>query len=120
VLDWGGDTGVNTPFLHTAQFVHIYDISNLPTVGTAEAVDILRIENTKYDLIVCSQVLEHVPYPLDIINNIVSIMDEETLFYIEVPYEKLMRQQPGSKEIYLEKHHWHEHINFFLRNHYSD
>jgi hypothetical protein len=35
------------------------------------------------------------------------------LLYVEVPYEDLMRLNPGSLEIHPQRKHWHEHINFF-------
>jgi hypothetical protein len=43
-------------------------------------------------------------------------MDEDTVLYIEVPYEKLMQNNSESKDKYLTKRHWHEHINFFSEN----
>lgn len=113
LLDWGGDNGVNTPLKETARTVHIYDISNKPAIAGVQAVDLATIRCTKYDLIVCSQVLEHVPYPKDILGEIVSVMNRDTLLYLEVPYEELMRTHAGSRDIYSAKHHWHEHINFF-------
>jgi aminopeptidase N len=42
-----------------------------------------------------------------------AVMDDETVLYIEVPFEKLMQNNPHSKNKYLLKKHWHEHINFF-------
>jgi 2-polyprenyl-3-methyl-5-hydroxy-6-metoxy-1,4-benzoquinol methylase len=66
-----------------------------------------------FDLIICSQVLEHVPYPTRVVQQIVEWMQPETLLYLEVPYEALMRANPGSLSTHLSKHHWHEHINFF-------
>lgn len=41
----------------------------------------------QYDLIMCCHVLEHVPYPMDIINKLVSLMGKGNYLYIEVPYE---------------------------------
>lgn len=113
LLDWGGDTGINTPLIKQARSVHIYDISNKPSVKGAQSVDLKTVRQSKYDLIICSQVLEHVPYPQDFVREIVSVMDPDTLLYLEVPYEVLMQTQPGSKELYRIKRYWHEHINFF-------
>lgn len=113
ILDWGGDTGINTPLIHSARTVHIYDISNKPTLEGTHAVSLEAARQAKYDLIVCSQVLEHVPYPQDILSEIVTVMGHDTLLYVEVPYEELMRTNAGSRDIHYKKHHWHEHINFF-------
>jgi len=113
ILDWGGDTGINTPLIKQAHLAHIYDISNKPVISGVEAVDLATIKRNKYDMIICSQMLEHVPYPKDVLDDIISVMDADTLLYLEVPYEELILSQPSSRELYKEKHHWHEHINFF-------
>lgn len=113
VLDWGGDTGRNTPFLEQAALVHVYDISHVTTVEGVSAVSIDIVRQTRYDLIICNQVLEHVAYPFELIAGMVAVMDSDTVLCIGVPYENLMRSQPASREIYDQKHHWHEHVNFF-------
>lgn len=113
VLDWGGDTGFNTPLRNRCALHHVYDISGKPVVDGATRVDKKVIDETQYDLIVSSNVLEHVPYPADTLREIAAAMARETLLYIEVPYEDLMRANPGSVEIFRQRRHWHEHINFF-------
>jgi hypothetical protein len=113
ILDWGGDDGINTPLKETAGAVHIYDISNKPALPGTLAVDLAMVKCNKYDLIICSNVFEHIPYPKDMLTEIVSVMNKETLFYLEVPYEELMRTHARSKDIHTLKRHWHEHINFF-------
>lgn len=113
VLDWGGDSGINTPLLGRSQFTHVYDISSVATVPGAQAVDLATIHKHHYDLITCSQVLEHVSYPHEILQQIAGSMSEQTLLYLEVPREALMRENPDSKKLAGLKRHWHEHINFF-------
>ncbi|MBW8892548.1 MAG: class I SAM-dependent methyltransferase [Burkholderiales bacterium] len=39
VLDWGGDTGLNTPLRHEAGLHHVLDISGRPLVAVAQAMD---------------------------------------------------------------------------------
>ena len=63
VLDWGGDAGVNTPFRSRAPQHDVYDISNRPMVEGARAVGLDFVKTSVYDLIVFSNVLEHVSYP---------------------------------------------------------
>lgn len=113
VLDWGGDSGVNTPLIGQSTFTHIYDISCVETVEGATAVDFDVIRATRYDLITCSQVLEHVAYPHLMLEQISSAMSEETLLYLEVPREALIREHPDNLQLASLKRHWHEHINFF-------
>lgn len=71
------------------------------------------IAQTEYDLIEFSNVLEHVPYPIDTLAEIYAETGRETLLYIEVPHEDGMRANLRSLEIYRQRKHWHEHINFF-------
>jgi hypothetical protein len=40
-------------------------------------------------------------------------MKPETLLYVEVPHEDLVRLSDGSKDLHTKKKYWHEHINFF-------
>ena len=113
VLDWGGGTGLNTPFLDRHKLLHIYDISGVELVAGAERVNPKALVRGFYDLVVCSQVLEHVPSPRATIEQMVSVLGPQTLLYVEVPHEALIRDHPGSLELASLKHHWHEHINFF-------
>lgn len=114
LLDWGGDTGKNSPFKGNRKYFHIYDISQKPLIDDAERVDKETASQTAYDLIVCSQVLEHVPYPADVIVDIKKTMSPSTVLYIEVPYETLMRTADAG-DLQRQKKHWHEHINFFSK-----
>ena len=113
VLDWGGDSGINTPFLGKSRLLHIHDISNVALVKGAQRVSAGRLDRQAYDLVVCSNVLEHVPYPLDLIRQISPALSPQTLLYLEVPHEALVREYPDSLQLAPLKRHWHEHINFF-------
>jgi len=111
VLDWGGDTGLNTPFKGKNIAFDVYDISDKELEPGARFVTLEEASAFKYRLIVCSQLLEHVPYPSDVLLAARQAMDSDSVLYIELPYEDLMRQvldRPEDK-----KRHWHEHINFY-------
>ena len=112
VLDWGGDDGINTPF-EDADNVYIYDISGKKVLPNFISLNQNELLDKEYDLIVCSNVLEHVSYPQDILREILPLMNKRTILYIEVPYEKIMSRNCDSNTIYQTKKHWHEHINFF-------
>jgi hypothetical protein len=114
VLDWGGDTGRNTPFRSSAERVDIYDLSQQPVLEGLRGVTREEALASSYSLIVCSHVLEHVPYPGDLIRELLPMMGPETICYLEMPHEALMRDSP--MEAHLRKRHWHEHINFFSAN----
>jgi hypothetical protein len=113
MLDWGGDTGLNTPFLGRLSLHHIYDISDKEAVPGGQRVDLSKIRPADYDLIVCSNVLEHVPYPDTTIRSMIAAMSPATVLYIEVPHEDLIRFAASPEGLVKRKKHWHEHINFF-------
>lgn len=113
VLDWGGDSGVNTPFRGRAALHDVFDISGRPVVEGARAVDLAAARANSYDLIVCSQVIEHVAYPADILREIVAAMQPQTVLCVEAPYEDIMRLNADPATRLAGKRHWHEHINFY-------
>ena len=113
VLDWGGDTGVNTPFRERAAVHHIYDISGRPVIDGAVTVGLADVRGDDYDLIVFANVLEHVSNPREAMAEIVAKMTPATTLYVEVPHEDGVRLIDMPAERLARKKHWHEHINFF-------
>lgn len=113
ILDWGGDTGKNTPFTSSSNKIHIYDVSQREVISGASFVSKQQLIDRSYDLVVCSQVLEHTPYPKDIVAESSKYLKSSGIFYIEVPHEKLF--ESTEPDIHLQKRHWHEHVNFFSR-----
>lgn len=113
VLDWGGDTGVNTPFKGRTSVHHIYDISDRPVVAGAVRISQEQARTGSYDLIVSSHVIEHVPSPGEMLRQIAAIMTPATIFYLEIPHEDIVLLIPKLEDRAVAKHHWHEHINFF-------
>lgn len=111
ILDWGGDTGKNTPFKNQNKFVDIYDISNKEVMASATKVTMKKAHSKRYNLIVCSNVLEHTPWPSDVLFDIIKSMNRSSVLYIEVPLENLVLTE--KKDLHIQKKHWHEHINFF-------
>lgn len=113
ILDWGGGSGVNTPFRLTAATHHVFDISRAPTIPGATNVTGEAIRSQCYDLIVLSEVLEHVSYPNELLHQVSDAMTHDTILYIEVPYEDLVKTSKNIGKEWPMKKHWHEHINFF-------
>lgn len=111
ILDWGGDTGKNTPFKQNNLTMDIYDISAKDVVPGARSITKQQALMNRYDLVVCSNVLEHIPYPTEVLLDIRETLDAKSVLYIEVPYEDVMRTH--KTDPHLKKRHWHEHINFF-------
>lgn len=114
VLDWGGDTGINTPFKGRVMAHHVFDISDKPVIKNATRVTADEASQNNYDLITLMHVLEHIPYPQGTLNEIRKAMHKGTILYIELPYEELIRLNSSpSSSPYKQKRHWHEHINFY-------
>ena len=117
ILDWGGDTGVNTPFKDNfSNAIYIYDISGVEIFGLFPKVSKSTAAQNSYDLIVCSNVLEHVSFPRRVLEEIKTFMRPTTVLYIEVPLENLVKEYLGEEQLLKHKRHWHEHINFFSQN----
>jgi len=113
ILDWGGDTGLNTPFRAGADSVCVYDISGLAMAEGVTAVDRAGLADAPFNLVVCSNVLEHVPTPAVLLGEIASVMRPETLLYLEVPLEAYVAENTAAENLAAGKKHWHEHVNFF-------
>lgn len=110
VLDWGGDTGQNTPLRRQASRHDVLDISGRPLVSGARAV---RQPQGPYDLVVLAHVLEHVPEPQALLREVQTALGDSTQLYVEVPFETLMQVCESDAGAWRGKRHWHEHINFF-------
>lgn len=113
VLDWGGGTGSNSPFRFRCEELHIYDISRVNVCDEAKNLSLEECLGRSYDLIACMQVLEHVPHPINLLSQIRSAMRPSTLLYLEVPFERIFRDNKEEKFLGDKKRHWHEHVNFF-------
>jgi SAM-dependent methyltransferase len=93
ILDWGGGSGINTPFRETS--ADVFDISGVqPEYG--KLID----KPGKYDLVVFANVIEHTPDPARELERIKKHM--RGVLYIEVSLDDA-----------TDKKRWHEHINIF-------
>ena len=108
ILDWGGGDGKNSPYRDWKNF-HLYDLNEQSLSQNASSISMKDIEKNLFDVIILSQVLEHVPDPLGLLNQIKKYLSLSGMLYIEVPFEHHQRLKLKSEE----KKHWHEHINFF-------
>jgi SAM-dependent methyltransferase len=113
ILDWGGGRGLNTPFRRWNAGHHLLDISERAPVEGAVYVQRDQLIPGAYDLVVCANVLEHIPYPEDLLAELKTCLRPDTLIYLELPYETILRTSNDDRSAYLRKKHWHEHINFF-------
>lgn len=111
ILDWGGDTGSNTPYEQRRTALDIFDISGKDVVPGARVVTQEQATSGKYRLVICGQLLEHTPYPSEVLAQVRKAMDAGSILYIEVPFEAIMQADEANRETI--KRHWHEHVNFY-------
>ena len=79
--------------------LHIYEISNKQPIEGAKLIEKKDISKTNYDLVVCSNVLEHVPYPSELLLEIKEAMQSNTILYIEVRFEEIMQNANDDMEL---------------------
>jgi 2-polyprenyl-3-methyl-5-hydroxy-6-metoxy-1,4-benzoquinol methylase len=88
ILDFGGDRGQLIQDLIPNAAGYTYDISNVePLKGIEHCRDLSECRARTFDLIICSNVLEHVGFPRAIVDEIKQIASPETQVFIEVPFE---------------------------------
>jgi hypothetical protein len=98
VLDYGGGEGQNIP--KQAYFKYVHEMSDVKQVKGVQAWN--GTTPSYFDLVLCTHVLEHVPDPWGLVNELRSLGKK---IYIEVPYTT--ENKFGAKPI------MHEHVNFF-------
>lgn len=113
ILDWGGANGINTPLRGRATVHRVLDISGGSVVEGARAVSAAEAAAQRHDLVVLSNVLEHVADPLALLLQVRALLDAASRLYIEVPLEALMQDAESAADAWRRKRHWHEHVNFF-------
>jgi len=126
VLDYGGNDGRFIPEQMTGE-KYCYDISGNAIIAGVTKLSRQELSGKTFDLVLLAHVLEHVPYPKELMEEVVSVMSPSSLLYIELPDEvslpffqsckKALRNVLlGPKENAV----MHEHINQFtvssLRN----
>jgi hypothetical protein len=137
VLDFGGDKGQFIIDELSSANRYVYDVSGIePNKGITKLTSLSECNKYKYDLIMCCHVLEHVSYPNEILQDIKSLSDKNTIVYIEVPFEspfitgkfkrwgsslkiliknpfKLIKTVLSLININMPRAWMHEHVNFF-------
>ncbi|HMG84857.1 MAG TPA: methyltransferase domain-containing protein [Terracidiphilus sp.] len=85
ILDYGGDRGDLVVGLLPGAEAFVYDISGIPATNGVEAV--ADPATCMADLIVNSNVLEHVGFPVDLVKQLLRAAPERGLVFLEVPCE---------------------------------
>jgi hypothetical protein len=133
VLDFGGNRGELVKGLIPGAEPFVYDISGVaPLDGVGHCRDLAACKAGQFDLIVNSNVLEHVGFPRVLIDQLTSIAAPGTLAFIEVPCESPFERMAVLKRVVQEAllavlrprvavslarpsmlYLMHEHINFY-------
>ena len=111
VLDFGGHDGrLMKPFIDQGKCCYLVDYTQHSMPGVIRLGDSLAdlSEDARFDLVICSHVLEHVATPLQVVGELQRHLTENGFIFIEVPME-MMWQLPMQKEPVT-------HINFFTPN----
>jgi hypothetical protein len=99
VLDFGGDRGALVRGLIPGAKSYVYDISAVaPEPGVERAGDLAACRARGFDLILNSNVLEHVGFPRVLLEQVGSIASDKTLVFIDVPFES-----PFSRELVVRR-----------------
>lgn len=114
LLDYGGDTGCLIPDVFKTAKKYVYDLSNRSLIND---VYLYNLEDKfKFDLVICSHVLEHKSNPSDLITQLKELMNESGLLYLEVPYKEVYPIPPNTFDEHLNE--WNEKsLKKFLQRH---
>jgi SAM-dependent methyltransferase len=133
ILDFGGAQGELVLNLIPGAEPYVYDVSGVESLdGVHACAGLDECRNQNFDLIICSNVLEHLGSPRRVIDQIRQVATPDTLVWVDVPHESpcgstlvgrrllqtavlaltrprvaLSLAKPGA--LYL----MHEHVNFF-------
>ncbi len=84
-----------------------------------ENIDLLINENKKYDVVLLDHVYEHVTDPIEIVEKIKEVLNENGLLIINVPNDFSMLQNYLMQTGKVDKEYWFappDHISYFTRN----
>lgn len=132
VLDFGGDKGQFIPDLLKKAKRYVYEISGTKALPGVKSID--NIESLKlisFDFIMCCHVLEHTPFPMQVLKQIKALSHEDSFFYFELPldppflYSDLLTFKNLVKRVlfiiepirrkFFRTLLMHEHINFYSK-----
>ena len=125
ILDFGGDRGQLVADLLQNTKSYVYEISEPEVENNVSLIsDWKDSKITKFDLIICAQVMEHVSNPIKVLQIMKDHLADNGYLYIDVPYySPFNNSNPLDNIRYklnkifklnkLKIYNMHEHINFF-------
>ncbi len=133
ILDFGGAHGELVADLIPGAEPYVYDVSGVdPLAGVRKCEDLNACRNQQFDLILSSNVLEHLGSPRGVMDQMREVAGPETMLWVEVPHESpaglplTVRRLVQHAVLYLLRPRlalsltrpgalclMHEHVNFF-------
>jgi SAM-dependent methyltransferase len=116
ILDYGGDRGQFIPEVLGGAKRYVYEVSGVKPVAGAQGVT-SPADHAPYGFLMCCHVLEHVPYPMDLVREFRGLLAPNGLLYVELPidlgvkgYASMLAGRPLGVDAFVRMH---EHLNFF-------
>ena len=111
LLDYGGSDGRFIPGITGAKYV--FEVSDIEPIAGVTRINSQQ-ELGSYSLVLLAHVVEHVPYPLDLVRKVASYVEPDGYLYVETPQEipDDVRVALKSRAIRLDIA-IHEHINSY-------
>lgn len=133
ILDFGGTHGELVQGLIPGARSYVYEVSGVePFDGVGRCADLDECRNHQFDLIISSNVLEHVGNPRALVQEMRQVAGPGTMLWVEVPFESpigfrlIMRRLAQEAILCLRRpsvallqakpamlYLMHEHVNFF-------
>lgn len=132
VLDFGGNRGELVSGVFPDAEKYVYDISQVEPMAGVSRVTLADCANVTFDLIICSNVLEHVAAPKVLADQIAAVANPGCLIFLEVPCESPLESVTRLKRVvqgvlllmmrprtflsvapFRSLNVMHEHLNFF-------
>lgn len=89
VLDYGGDKGQLLPAT-LGQTRHVFEVSDVvPVAGVTRLGSEQELVQSRYDLVILCQVLEHHSTPAELVRKMAKLVHPGGLVYIKVPHERV-------------------------------
>ena len=88
VLDYGGDRGQYIPDFAPGQRNYLFDSNNVPAAPGVTRVEVLsEIKQNPPNFLIAAHVLEHMNHPVAELSDVLSLCDDSTAVYIEIPLD---------------------------------
>jgi 2-polyprenyl-3-methyl-5-hydroxy-6-metoxy-1,4-benzoquinol methylase len=106
-------TGIDMSNYRIEKGKQMYDLQNINMISGIVDTAFSSTHTEQFDVITLWNVLEHVPDPMQLINDCYKMLKKDGCFYIEVPNadDELLQLSPGFRNYYYMK----DHLSYFSK-----